>query len=298
MLRLRPKLGSEHGEWRCCLCLHVRTGTIVLGVWHLLLHAAALVVLAVILREPELLKRLQNEGAIVPMGEEPPAPLPTPLSNIDHPAHPYTNHRPHSLVYHDVDMGALVTFCTLTINIMLVYGAVQGRPTHLLPFFCLQLFDFAITVLTATGYLCYLRSVHRLVAESRHVPWRNQLLQLSPTMLTFLVMFAFISAVVIKAYCINIVWRCYKYLTMRQHALRSLLPYPAMITGSQRVRSAGSPPAPGLTPAPLPDYEEALKQVPPPSYQMATAHLLEAPATPPLDNIAVSQPIARTTPAV
>lgn len=64
-----------------------------------MLHAVALMVLAIILREPELLKRLHNEGAIVPLGEESPAPLPTPLSNIDPPAHPYTNHRPHSLVY-------------------------------------------------------------------------------------------------------------------------------------------------------------------------------------------------------
>lgn len=78
-----------------------------------LLHAAALVVLAVILREPELLKRLQNEGAIVPMGEEPPAPLPTPLSNIDHPAHPYTNHRSHSLVYRQYICIVLLFLCVL-----------------------------------------------------------------------------------------------------------------------------------------------------------------------------------------
>lgn len=46
----------------------------------------------------------------------------------------------------DVDVGALVTVCTLAITLMLIYGASRGKPAHLLPFFCLQIFDFAITV--------------------------------------------------------------------------------------------------------------------------------------------------------
>lgn len=49
-------------------------------------------------------------------------------------------------VLDDVDMGALVTVCTLAITLMLIYGAARGKPAHLLPFFCLQIFDFAITV--------------------------------------------------------------------------------------------------------------------------------------------------------
>lgn len=52
--------------------------------------------------------------------------------------------------------------------------------------------------LTATGYLCYLRSVHRVVAESRHIPWRNQLLSLSPAALSLLVLATFVSAMLIK----------------------------------------------------------------------------------------------------
>lgn len=45
----------------------------------------------------------------------------------------------------DMDMGALMTVCTLAITLLLVYGTIKGKATHLLPFFCLQLFDFAIT---------------------------------------------------------------------------------------------------------------------------------------------------------
>lgn len=45
----------------------------------------------------------------------------------------------------DIDMGALMTVCTLSITLLMVYGAIKGKATHLLPFFCLQMFDFAIT---------------------------------------------------------------------------------------------------------------------------------------------------------
>jgi hypothetical protein len=39
----------------------------------------------------------------------------------------------------------LMTVCTLSITLLMVYGTIRGKATHLLPFFCLQLFDFAIT---------------------------------------------------------------------------------------------------------------------------------------------------------
>jgi len=43
------------------------------------------------------------------------------------------------------DMGGLVCTCMIAITLMMIYGTIKGKPSHLLPFFCLQLFDFAIT---------------------------------------------------------------------------------------------------------------------------------------------------------
>lgn len=280
MLSLRPKLGSERNkEWRCCFCLHVRTGTILLGTWHLMLHLIALGFLAAIVRDPRLLDELERDSAPVAdwsnAGHEA---MPTAQSKIEPPPSSYSPQhigppRDHSLIYHDVDVGALVTVCTLAITFMLIYGAALGKPAHLLPFFCLQIFDFAITVLTATGYLCYLRSIHRLVAETRRVPWRAQLLQLPPSALAFVVLTAFLVAILLKGYCINIVWRCYKYLTMRAHALQS----PFVISSDEAVNPAQMAPfaAADYTNM-LPDYEEAVKQTPPPSYRAATLMATDA----------------------
>lgn len=294
MLRFRPKLGTERSkEWRCCFCLHVRTGTILLGTWHLLLHLVALGFLAAIVRDPNLLDELERESTPVSDWGDIGA-ISTPLSNVE--TRPGTQHSPnhprdHSLIYHDVDVGALVTVCTLAITLMLIYGASRGKPAHLLPFFCLQIFDFAITVLTATGYLCYISSIHRLVEEARRVPWREQLLALHAPALAFIVIATFLLAVLLKGYCISVVWRCYKYLTMRTHALHSLTPFVISTDGVVT-------PAPPYTAAPalapysslLPDYEEAVKQTPPPSYRAAT---LGAPADPPLP----AAPVEDTAPA-
>ena len=157
-----------------------------------------------------------------------------------------------------MDMGGLVCLCMIAITLMLVYGTVKGRPSHLLPFFFLQLCDFAITTLTAAGYLCYLRTIHNLIEQSNRLPWKEDLIRIDPRTLGVLVLFAFIFMVMLKAYCIGIVWRCYKYLTIRLNA--SLLTY--IIPEGNQERSFNSL---------LPDYEEALsmKVTPPPSYQVA-----------------------------
>lgn len=79
--------------------------------------------------------------------------------------------------------------------------------------------------LTAASYLCYLRSIHRIIEKSHRLPWRDELLKLSPQTLSIAVLLGFVIIVLMKAYAIGIVWRCYKYLTVRQHNLRTMLPY-------------------------------------------------------------------------
>lgn len=68
--------------------------------------------------------------------------------------------------------------------------------------------------LTATGYFCYLRSVHGLVAEHWHnLPFRQELLSLSPQTLSLLVLVTFLVSMVwkvsIKEY---VIVQLYKYI--------------------------------------------------------------------------------------
>lgn len=171
----------------------------------------------------------------------------------------------------DMNVIVVMMFCSFTITLLMVYGAVKGKPSYLMPFFCLQMFDFCLTGLTAVGYLCYLPNMHRYLAENANVPFRDQLLRLNPQVLSLFVWAAFIVVMLVKSYFIGIVWRYYKYLTLRMVAHRRTIHYieSEIATMSMSESLLGTMP----TTVDLPDYETAVKKFspPPPSYDIATA---------------------------
>lgn len=59
--------------------------------------------------------------------------------------------------------------------------------------------------LTAAGYVCYLRSIHRIIDERHRLPWRDELLKMSPQLLSVYVLLVFLTVVLLKAYAIGIV---------------------------------------------------------------------------------------------
>lgn len=246
------KFGERRDDWKCCFCCHVRTATIFLGIWHLLLHMLTLSVVAVVIRHPEMVT-------------EPTAPaLPTPLSSElgNYPANYSPNSYGKFLARNPgesqrLNVSIVVIFSTFVITLLMVYGAIKGKPSYLMPFFCLQLFDFCVTSLTALTYLCYLPDMHRIVAESPRVPMQAQLLQLSPESLALIVLFTFVTAMLLKAYFIGVVWSCYKYLSLR------------LISAQRTLHLIEPESAQDL----LPDYDTAVKfPPPPPPYNQAMSH--------------------------
>lgn len=272
MLRIRLKMGPSmrNKEWTCCFGIHVRTATIIIGVWHLCLNLLALGIISIIIRTNNYHLLFDDMNDIDNNGNEPLAPvLPTPLSKVDRPYAYIERFQQSGLHSSDVDMSGLVFLCMIAVTLMLIYGAVKAKPSHLLPFFCLQIFDFAIATLTAANHLCYIRSMHVWITESQNrLPWKEELIQLSPQTLSVLVLTGFILFILLKAYAIGIVWRCYKFLSFRQHNIRSMLPYiipdAPESTNIRQARDSNSL---------LPNYDEAvaqsLKQAPPPSYIVA-----------------------------
>ncbi|KAJ4445504.1 hypothetical protein ANN_12184 [Periplaneta americana] len=230
----------------------------------MMIHVLALSVIAVVLRHPEMV----DDSMMGPA-------LPTPLSEVEEPiveiispdmgsnielslksqddtrrpsfatAHGYRDIFTHrSLNHQDLNVGVVVTFCTFAITLLMVFGAVKGKPSYLMPFFCLQVFDFCIASLTAVGYLCYLPDIHHLVADNPHMPFQEELLRLNPQCLSLLVLFTFMVAMMVKAYFIGVVWSCYKYLSLR-------------LVAAQRTIHYIDPDSQSLLPD-LPDYETAV----------------------------------------
>lgn len=225
-----------------------------------MLNLMALTLLAIIVKNPNMIQNFEEayDDELIPTPVSRSVESQTQSTTFSFNNEP-SHYRDHSLQYHDMDMGGLVCLCMIAITLMLIHGTIKGRPSHLLPFFFLQLCDFALTTLTAAGYLCYLRAIHSLIEKSNRLPWKEFFIQIDQRSLGIIVLLAFIFMVMLKAYTIGIVWRCYKYLTILQNA--ALLSYIAPTSGN-RERSFNSL---------LPNYEEALsmKVVPPPSYQVA-----------------------------
>ncbi|KAG8235267.1 hypothetical protein J437_LFUL014267 [Ladona fulva] len=354
---MRFKFGGERrNDWHCCFCCHVRTGTIFLGIWHLILHLMAFSYIALILWKPDVIMDYEygsDESLVTQLRNKhqlPPA-LPTPLSSEVDPSdldvldedetirvdidmgdgekvhmessiqiiEPVTDepvdkkkdfellkkersYNPgymsfrdpfgtRSITRQDMNTLAVVTFCTFIITILMVYGAVRNKPSYLMPFFCLQVFDFCIAwggsgkilkegSLTAVGYLCYLPDLSRLIAESHHIPLGAQLRQLNPQCLSILLVLTFLLAMTLKAYFIGVVWRCYKYLSLRRVAQLRMIPF--IDAPGERLGAAVA------TDSPL-SYQEALLLLP--DYETAVSDPRYAPKEKKeLDNATMTAP--------
>ncbi|RXG67743.1 Tetraspanning orphan receptor [Armadillidium vulgare] len=333
---------SQHGQWTCFLCCHVRTGTIVIGSWHMLLHLMALSLIAVVMIHPEILNQVNKDGFEGEQLEvahdgvqdvqavncsEMPCLLATqgdgrlrdatpdfPLSlgnllsthrlnaeqkvkafgfeSMSNTGYINANRVESRVCYQakriciinpleDVNVALFITLCTFIVTLLLVYGAFREQPSHLMPFFFLQVFDFCISSMTMFGYLSYLPNVRQVISESPVFPFQhfqNQLLAMNTKCLTFFVMLIFITTFLVKAYCISIVWRCYKYLMQRSQGgrwpPRSHMGHSGPVDQESQTLVLGHD---------LPDYDTAItdpqyrKKVsglfpePPPSYDMAMA---------------------------
>lgn len=303
------RLRKRHDQWTCFLCCHVRTGTIVIGFWHMLLHLMALSLIAVVVVHPEMLSqpggalgRFNSHNDLLTVnshGQDVQAvnctEMPCILANQrDVRNNPAANDfsmslsnllTSHRLDTDEVNVALFITLCTFVVTLMLVYGAFRGQPSHLMPFFFLQVFDFCISSMTMIGYLSYLPNIRQMIRETPAFPFQRQLLEMNTKCLTFFVMLIFVSTLMAKAYCISIVWRCYKFLMMRAQAGRSVLRYFGGVTGPVDQESQTL-----VMGQDLPDYDTACADPqyrkklagmfpePPPSYDVAMAALLGFPS--------------------
>ncbi|KAL4142565.1 hypothetical protein QTP88_005002 [Uroleucon formosanum] len=274
-------------EWRCLLCCHVRTGTIFLGLWHLMLQLLAISTLGVFLRHPEFLRPVQITRTSIDHNELPTAladrNIPTfnvnyvstdgssALSNYDQddiiePTIGGTKGEKYSsfgmfmgrpLQMDDINYGVFVIFFTLIITISMIYGAIKGKPKMLIPFFCMQLLDLFVTILSAFGYLCYLPDFHRLMIRTESEYMSNGITSINPRFISFIVIFSLFVSIISKGYFVGVVWSCYKYLTLKRSSAQPTIHY---IESNFVVQNLLRP-----------DYDFNMKKFPPPPPSYAVA---------------------------
>lgn len=249
-MRFKLEQQENQNAYRCCLCCHVRTGTILLGLWHLAMHMIVLSVFAVMMIHPDVLMK----------------PNQTELANEEFGSNYLKNYEPSDsdnnlMVIHrrrwsseDKYVGLFITLCSLFITTLLIFGSIKGQPGYLMPFFCLQVFDFCLACLSVVCYFSYMPNIKQWIEVQNNLPYKEELLSYDEQWLTLLVFAFFVFVLSLKAYFIGVVWSCYKFLT-RRCANETISRY--METG---------PDTEVLLP---PKYEDAIKyphEYPPPPY--------------------------------
>lgn len=210
---LRIKLEPDRREdWTCFFCCHVRTATIVFGVWHVMLQIMALTALVVVINHPELhedVVPVKPTSAVYGTDvDNMETPLPTPLSTTNNYAQ-------------ESHVSTEISFITFVSALAMIYGATKGKQLYILPFFCLKVFDFCITCIFVLTYLCSLPSSRYLERKGQPEAVSRLLHDYNPATVGTIFLLFYLLVLTVKAYILSIIWRCYRFLSLRRASGRA-----------------------------------------------------------------------------
>ncbi|KAJ8394594.1 hypothetical protein AAFF_G00043970 [Aldrovandia affinis] len=173
----------------CCLCCHVRTGTIILGIWYMLINAVVLLILLSALNDPDQYHLTSVELS----------------SDLD--------------VMDDANMCIATAISLLMILIcgMATYGAYKQHAAWIIPFFCYQIFDFALNTLVAVSVVVYPNTIQDYLQQlPGNFPYKEEIMSMNNSGLVFIVLLFVGCILAFKAYLIGCVWNCYRYVSGRR----------------------------------------------------------------------------------
>jgi len=296
-MRDRHRLPIDNDtRFKCFGCVHVRTATLGLGVYHFTIQLFCVGVLTIAMLRPQLFmnyndKYMVIDAETVDKVERQPISI-VPVENDDQTLRdrhlasqkrfnlnqdtdmgPRLPERP--LMHYgelrdgiarrfrdgDAHLALALVLGMITVTLLLIYGVTKRRPIYLLPFFCYQVFDFVLACLTAVGHYQWLPQIQSALEDDTN---RQHISHASAQWFALFVLMFCVGVLFMKAYMIGVVWSCYQY-TLLANAL--CVRYTLTIQNSQPNAVLDNL---NLLP---PDYEAATKlppgydEPPPPKYE-------------------------------
>ncbi|XP_059149421.1 lysosomal-associated transmembrane protein 4A-like [Physella acuta] len=198
--------GVDPRSFRCCFCCHVKTGTLFYGIVIALIHVVFLGFLVLAAIHPDILvpdNQQPYDGIIVVQTENGNF-----IQNFGNQAGKQQISKDNLCVMFGITLVCLVS------TIALVYGVARNLASYLMPFFCLQVFDFCLSCLTVVGCFTYAPNIKQWIHDQglENLPFMNRLMCLDSDYLMLLFVTCLILVLSVKAYLIGMVWSCYKYI--------------------------------------------------------------------------------------
>lgn len=240
----------DPNAYKCFFCCHVKIGTILYGLFCVMMNIFFLGMVILLSIHPDIL---------VPRGESWVGQGPE-FDGIHMEDAEQKLQMPSSIKRENMCMAyAVALLCFLT-TVALLYGVIRTRPGYIVPFLCQHVFLFCLFCLMLVSYFTYMPhfDIKLWITHNglSHLPGMDHVMTIDSDYLMFFVVTMLILALCILAYLIGMIWACYKYV-QQSAVVRTL-------TREYRV----DPDTEMLLP---PRYEDAIKpensvQPPPPPY--------------------------------
>ncbi|XP_009467680.1 PREDICTED: lysosomal-associated transmembrane protein 4B [Nipponia nippon] len=116
-------------------------------------------------------------------------------------------------------IATAISLLMILICAMATYGAYKQHAAWIIPFFCYQIFDFALNTLVAISVLVYPSTIQDYLRQlPTSVPYKEEIMSVNPTCLVVIILLFISIILAFKGYLISCVWNCYRYINGRNNS--------------------------------------------------------------------------------
>lgn len=195
---------------RVFFCIRIKGASLLIGLWDLFIHSLALCVLIFMFgRTPEI---YHDSNEIVQTN------LSNPTMEIN--AKNFYSHMNlatikwiYSLNQQDKCIVFFIVLSATVIILAHISGVLSNKPSYLVPYFLIKVFNVIIAIVSMLGFYAYLPDITVWLRMQPNFPFKTYLLELDIQTLQLVIFTILLFIILAKVYMAAIIWYCYGYIT-------------------------------------------------------------------------------------